>query len=115
MSSTIHHIRCFRNIAAITTGTKNTAVTELILISVGANTVRAIPSQNSVITAPPRKHPGIRIIGFAVWVASLIRCGTAIPTNEIGQANAVTHADSRLDSKISAMRSAFTFTPIFLA
>ena len=65
LSSTIHHIRCFRNIAAITTGTKNTAVTELILISVGANTVRAIPSQNSVITAPPRKHPGIRIIGFA--------------------------------------------------
>lgn len=106
---------CFLNIAAITTGTKNSAVTELMLISVGANTVLAIPSQKSVTTAPHRKHPGIKIIGLAVFVAILTRCGTAIPTKEIGPANAVTQADSRLDKRIIVTRSAFTLTPIFLA
>ena len=99
----------------MTTGTKNTAVTELILISVGANSVLAIPSQNNVITAPNRKHPGIRIIGFAVLVISFTRCGTAIPTKEIGHAKAVTQAESILESRMSPIRRSFTFTPIFLA
>lgn len=54
--------------------------------SVGANTVLAKPSQNSVIIAPPRKQPGISKSGFAVFIAVFTRCGTAIPTKEIGPA-----------------------------
>ena len=43
------------------------------------------------------------------------RCGTAIPTNDIGPANAVTHADKRLDNNMRSIRSIWTFTPILRA
>ena len=84
----------------ITTGTKNTAVTELILTSVGANTVLAIRSQKSVMAAPPRKLAGIITYELSVLRHILTRCGTAIPTNDIGPANAVTVAARRLEIKI---------------
>lgn len=51
---------------AIITGAPKIAVTVLILISVGANTIRARRSQNMQNTAPPKKHAGIMMIGFAV-------------------------------------------------
>ena len=100
---------------AITTGTRNTAVTELIDISVGANTHLAIRSQNSVIRDPVIKHPGIITAGALVFVMLFTRCGTAIPTNEIGPANAVTHAARRLDMRMSDTRKAFMFTPALAA
>ena len=99
----------------ITTGTKKNAVTELMLNSVGENTERAMPSQNSVMIAPPIKHAGISIKGFAVPDADFTRCGTAMPTKDIGPANAVTHAESRLERSISATLSERMFTPMFCA
>ena len=94
---------------------ENTAVTELMLSSVGAKTVLAAKSQNRQNTAPPRKQPGIMSMGFAVLNRLFTRCGTAIPTKEIGPAKAVTQADSRLDSRISNTRSRRILTPMFLA
>ena len=99
----------------MTTGTKNNAVTELMLNSAGENTDRAMPSQNSVIRAPPKKHAGIRIRGFAVPAADFTRCGTAMPTKEIGPVNAVTHADNMLESNINMTLRVRLFTPMFLA
>ena len=99
----------------ITIGAPNTAVTELIDSSLGANAVLAIRSHSRQNTAPPRKHPGIMTIGFAVLNRRRIRCGTATPTKLIGPANAVTHADSTPDSRISAARNALMFTPRFFA
>ena len=64
------------------------AVTELMLTSVGAKRLLAIPSQKSVTTAPHKKHPGIKTMGFAVLVISFTRCGTAMPTKEIGPSKA---------------------------
>ena len=57
----------------ITTGTSKTAVTELMLTSVGANSVLAMASQNSVTIAPPKNTPGIIMIGFEVLVILPIR------------------------------------------
>ena len=71
-------------IITITTGAPNTAVTELMESSVGANNVLASRSLNRQKTAPPRKHPGITMIGFAVLKSCRITWGTAIPTNETG-------------------------------
>ena len=88
----------------MTTGAPNTAVTELMLSSVGANAVLAIRSQNRQNTAPPRKHPGMINNGLDVFIRLFTRCGTAIPTKEIGPAKAVTQADRTLDNKISATR-----------
>ena len=99
----------------ITTGTSNTAVTELILTSVGANTVLAMQSQTRVIRAPVRKQPGIIMSGEVVRVMRLTRCGTAMPTKDIGPANAVTVAASRLDNRISMIRRSLIFTPILRA
>ena len=99
----------------MTTGASPTAVTELILSSVGAKAVLAISSQISVIIAPPRKHAGIMISGFAVFKMPLMICGTAIPTKDIGPAKAVTVADKRLDARIRITRNAFILTPMFLA
>ena len=96
-------------------GAPNTAVTELILSSVGANTVLATRSQSRQKTAPPKKHPGITMIGLAVLNRLFTRWGTAIPTKEIGPANAVTQAERILESKISAILNALIFTPIFWA
>ena len=53
--------------------------------------------------------------GFDVLRRLRIRCGTAIPTKATGPAKAVTHADRRLDSRISPIRSARTLTPRFTA
>ena len=81
---------------AIITGAPKIAVTVLILISVGANTIRARRSQNMQNTSPPKKHAGIMMIGFAVRNNRFTICGTAIPTNDTGPANAVTTADKML-------------------
>lgn len=86
-----------------------------MLISVGAKTVLAIPSQNKVIIAPPKKQLGIRIKGFEVLKADFTKCGTAIPTKEIGPANAVTQEESKLESKINIILNNLTFTPRFFA
>ena len=59
---------------AITTGAPNTAVTELMESSVGENNVLASRSLNRQNTAPPRKHPGITTMGFAVLNSCLIIC-----------------------------------------
>ena len=61
---------------AIITGAPKIAVTVLILISVGANTIRARRSQNMQNTAPPKKHAGIMMIGFAVPNKFLTSCYT---------------------------------------
>ena len=74
--------------------------------------VRAIKSQPRQKMAPPKKHAGITVSGLAVFRKLLIRCGTAMPTNDTGPANAVTVAASKLDSKMSVTRKTFTFTPM---
>ena len=51
---------------AITTGAPKTAVTVLMLSSVGANAVRAIKSHSMQNTLPPKKHAGTRTDGFDV-------------------------------------------------
>ena len=56
------------------------------------------------LAAPAKNVPGIITIGFDVPNAFLVRNGTAIPTKEIGPANAVTLADSTLESRISTTR-----------
>ena len=99
----------------MTIGAPNTAVTELIESSFGANAVRAIKSQKRQNTAPPKKHAGIMMIGFAVLNSLRMRCGTATPTKLIGPANAVTHAERTPLSKISAIRNSRILTPIFCA
>ena len=67
----------------ITTGAPNTAVTVLILSSVGAKRFRARRSQNRQKRLPPKKLAGIKRIGLPVLKSFLIKCGAAIPTNEI--------------------------------
>ena len=99
----------------MTTGAPNTAVTELMASSVGANAVRAMRSHIMQNTAPHRNVPGIITRGRAVFIRDLVICGTAIPTNDIGPDSAVTHADSTLDISISSMRIARTFTPMLCA
>ena len=99
----------------ITTGAPNTAVTVLTLSSCGANSVRAIRSHPMQKTPPPKNAAGIRISGFAVPNIPFTRCGTAMPTKETGPANAVTQAESALDSRISSSRNKRILTPIFCA
>ena len=50
----------------MTTGAPNTAVTELMDSSVGANRLRASRSQNRQKAAPPKQHPGSTYSGFAL-------------------------------------------------
>ena len=95
---------------AITTGAPNTAVTELMESSVGENNVLASRSLNRQNTAPPRKHPGITTMGFAVLNSCLIIWGTAIPTKETGPAKAVTVAERMLDNRISSIRNRLILT-----
>ena len=99
----------------ITIGAPKIAVTELMDNSVGANMVLAIRSENRQNTAPPRKQAGVIRIGFVVFNMFLTRCGTAIPTNEIGPAKAVTVAERMLESNISQNRNQAMFTPRFCA
>ena len=70
----------------MTTGAPNTAVTELMLTSVGANAVLAIRSLARQNAAPPRKQPGIMRRGFAVPRRHFTKWGTAMPTKEMGPA-----------------------------
>ena len=98
-----------------TTGAPNTAVTVLILSSVGANIILASKSQNRQNTAPPRKQAGIIYMGFVLFSMLFTMCGTAIPTNDIGPANATIHAESRLESNTRSTRIRFMFTPRFTA
>ena len=86
-----------------------------MLTSVGANAVRAIRSQNRQNTPPPSQQAGIIKSGSAVRNSDFIRCGTAMPTKEIGPANAVTHAERTLESRISAARKCLIGTPRFCA
>ena len=69
----------------------------LILSSVGAITVLASRSQNKQNTLPPKKHAGIIKIGFVLERNCFAKCGTAIPTKEIGPANATIHAERILE------------------
>ena len=80
-------------------------VTVLIFSSTGASAILAIRSQLMQNTAPAKNVPGMITMGFDVPNAFLVRNGTAIPTNEIGPANAVTHADKILDNKIINIRN----------
>ena len=86
-----------------------------MLSSVGANAIRAIRSQNIQNTAPPKKLAGITTSGLDVPRARFIRNGTAMPTKEIGPANAVTVAERTLEIKIRATRNRFTLTPMLCA
>ena len=86
-----------------------------MLSSVGAITVLANRSQNKQNTLPPKKHAGIIKIGFVLERNCFAKCGTAIPTKEIGPANATIHAERMLERSTIAVRSPFTFTPRFLA
>ena len=104
-----------RSIIQMTTGAPKTAVTVLMLSSVGEKTVLAMPSQNRQNTPPPRKQAGRIHSGFAVRNRLYIRWGTAIPTKEMGPAKAVTQADSTLDRRIRAMRNSRMLTPRFCA
>ena len=98
-----------------TTGAPKMAVTVLILSSVGAIQVLASRSQNRQNTLPPKKHAGIMSNGFVVPNSLRISCGTAIPTKEIGPANATIHADSTLDNTTRRIRRVLIFTPRFCA
>ena len=66
-------------------------------------------------TAPLRNVAGMTTMGLAVFRKRLVRWGTAMPTKEMGPAKAVTQADSRLDSTISAVRKTLMFTPMLRA
>lgn len=99
----------------MTTGAPNTAVTELMLTSVGAKAVRAMRSHARQKMPPPRKLAGISKSGSAVLKSAFIRCGSAIPTNEMGPAKAVTQADNTLESRMSAARNALIGTPMLRA
>lgn len=107
--------RCFRIITKITTGAPKTAVTVLMLNSVGAKTVRASQSLNRQNTLPPRKQPGISTSGLVSANSQRIRCGTAIPTKETGPANAATQPDKMLDKITIKKRRCATLTPILFA
>ena len=54
-------------------------------------------------------------MGFAVLNRLFTRCGTAIPTKDIGPANAVTQAERILDRRIRATLNRSMFTPMFWA
>ena len=90
-------------------------VTVLMFSSRGANAILAIRSHIIQKTAPPRKVPGMMINGLDVLKLLFIRNGTAIPIKEIGPAKAVTVADRILESRISATRKNFIFTPMLCA
>ena len=83
----------------ITTGAPKIEVTVLIFSSSGAKASLAIMSQNMQKTPPPRKVAGMTRRGLDVPRLPLIRKGTAIPTNEIGPAKAVTHDEKMLDRR----------------
>ena len=81
----------------------------------GASAVLAIRSHAIQNILPHMVTAGIITIGLAVPKRSLVICGTAIPTNAIGPANAVTHADSILASVISIILNIFILIPMLFA
>ena len=87
-------------------------VTVEMLSSSGAKASLAIRSQNIQNTAPQTNVAGMTTMGFDVPKAPLVRKGTAIPTNEIGPANAVTVAEKMLDSIIRAILKTLILTPM---
>ena len=95
----------------ITIGAPIALVTVLIESSTGANIVRARRSQSIQKTAPVSTQAGTMIIGFEVLNIMRTIWGTAIPTKEMGPANAVTHAERMLERIISSTLKSFTFTP----
>ena len=99
----------------MTTGAPNTAVTALMESSMGANKLRAIRSHSRQNAAPPKQHPGSTYSGRALPSSCLTRCGTAMPTKEIGPAKAVTQAASRLESSTSSRENRRTSTPMLRA
>ena len=99
----------------VRTGAPKAEVTVPMESSVGANTVRANRSQKTQNTAPQRKDAGITKAGFADFSRLRVMWGTAIPTKEIGPARAVTQAESRLESRISATRKGLIRTPMLWA
>ena len=94
-----------------TTGAPNTAVTVLILSSVGANIILASKSQNRQNTAPPRKQAGIIYMGFVLFSMLFTMCGTAIPTNDIGPANATILRKAGLKAEPEAPGCALCLRP----
>ena len=96
----------------ITTGAPKTAVTVLMLNSVGAKTVRASQSLIRQNTLPPRKQPGISTSGLVSANSQRIRCGTAIPTKETGTGKCRYAADNMLDKITIKKRSCATLTPM---
>ena len=86
-----------------------------MLNSVGANKVLDNKSHMHVKTAPRKKHAGIIYFGFELLISFLTRCGTAMPTNETGPANAVTQADHRLERITSFILNEFILTPTLFA
>ena len=99
----------------ITTGAPKTAVTVLMLSSVGANNVLAIRSQNRQNTPPPRKQAGIIRMGLDVLKRFFTKWGAAILTKDTGPAKAVIQADKMLDKTTSAARNRRIWIPIFCA
>ena len=99
----------------ITTGAPKMDVTVLMFSSVGAKAVRAMRSHSIQNTPPPKNVAGMTTSGLDVFRQCRMRNGTAMPTNEIGPANAVTQAASRLDSSTSTTENARTGTPTLAA
>lgn len=100
---------------AITIGAPKSAVTELILNSIGANKVLAIKSQPKQNIAPPKKQTGITIRGLAVFKSAFTIWGTATPTKDTGPANAVTQAHKMLEVTTKIILKLLILTPMFCA
>ena len=96
-------------------GAPKIAVTVLILSSVGANIVRASKSQNRQKTLPPRNDAGIIRMGSVVFNIFLTKWGAAIPTKDMGPANATIHADKILEKITMHTRKSIRLTPTFFA
>ena len=96
-------------------GHDNPTQTEIEEIMCSLDHVKSLKSQIMQNTAPMKNVPGIITIGFDVPKAFLARNGTAIPTNEIGPAKAVTQADNILDKRMRIIRNALILTPMLCA
>lgn len=86
-----------------------------MLSSRGEKIVLASKSHKIQKIEPSIKEAGIITIGLEVKKNLFAKNGTAMPTKEIGPANAVTVAESRLESRIRIGRKILVLTPIVLA
>ncbi len=66
-------------------------------------------------TAPQRNTAGIMYCGRAVFRSERVMCGTAMPTNEMGPAKAVTQAESTLERRMISARNSLTLMPMLFA